>query len=79
MRILNDDENASISRVTLYLTFAEASEMRDSIDALLSSPLGRHEHVPSGDYAKEVTVCIYDPTALEGFNDRSRMLIENNK
>ena len=63
MRILNEDNNKPIERVTLYLTLAEAAELRDSIEALLSNPVGRHEHIPSSDFSQEVTVCIYDPTA----------------
>jgi len=75
MRILDDHASKALERVTVYLTISEAAEMRDSLQALLSSPPGRHEHVPSDDYRKELTICIYDQGALVGFDDRSRRLI----
>ena len=46
-------------RVVLYLSKAEASELRDAIDAILGAPEGvRHEHIPSIDFKKEVTVIL---------------------
>jgi hypothetical protein len=50
MRILNEGSNAFIERVTLYLTTAEAGEVRDSINSLLSNAVGGHEHIPSSDF-----------------------------
>lgn len=75
MRILNEKTDESISHITLYLTVAEASELRDSLDSLISNPVGHHEHIPSDDYSKEVTICVYSPKNLDGFNERSRHLI----
>jgi hypothetical protein len=75
MRILDEETDRSLNRATLYLTIAEASELRDSLDALIGDCLGRHEHIPSSDYSKEVTVCIYDMNDLNDFNERSKQLI----
>lgn len=76
MRILDQDEDRALKRVTVYLTLSEASEMRGSLDALLLEQRAeRHEHVPSEDYRKEVTLCVYDLEKLEGFSARSRKLI----
>ena len=75
MRILNQDKDEALNRITLYLTMDEARELRDSLESLLAVPLGHHEHVPSEDYNKEVTVCIYDTTFLDKFDNRSRKLI----
>jgi hypothetical protein len=75
MRILDEKTGKAVERVTLYFTRSEASEMNDSLEALLTSPTGRHEHIPSDDYRKEVTICIYDQAALEGFDERSKTLI----
>ena len=76
MRILNQDADRAINAVTIYFTKSEASELKDSIEQLLADPLGRHEHVSSSDYTKEVSICIYDPDHLdEQFNQRSMKLI----
>ncbi len=66
-----------MDRMILYLTAFEAGELRDSLDGMLSSTeRDRHEHVPSMEYGKEITVCIYDPSRVEGFNGRSKKIIE---
>lgn len=75
MRMLDEDRDSSLNRVTLYLTRSEASELRDSLDALMKDRRERHEHVPSEDYNKELTVCIYDAGDLKSFNERSKRLI----
>ncbi len=77
MRILDQDSDRALARVTLYLTSSEAAEMRDSLASLLQDPAGRHEHVASEDYAKEVTLCVYTPGESEGFSERSRTLIND--
>jgi len=75
MRILDEGEDRSLNRITLYLTMSEASEMRDTLEALLADPVERHEHISSSDYLKELTVCIYDPNSLGKFDERSKKLI----
>lgn len=81
MRILDEVTDKRIDRLTIYLLESEASELRDSLDALLEraranrSLSGDHEHVPSLDFEDEVTVCLYDPENLELLNERSRRLI----
>ena len=75
MRILDQDNDRSVNAVTLYLTKSEAAELRDSLEYILEDPVGRHEHTSSNDYAKEVTVCIYDPDHLTNFDERSKRLI----
>ena len=75
MRILNEVADKPLNAVTLYLTKAEASELRDSLEQLLVDPLGRHEHISSSDHAQEVTICIYDLDHLDQFDERSKKLI----
>ena len=75
MRILDEDNDKALSRITLYLTKAEAVELRDSLNLLLENPHGRHEHVSSSDYRKELTACIYDSDGIEEFDARSQRLI----
>lgn len=76
MRILDEDIDQSVNGVIIYLTKSEALEMRDSLEQILTAPDGRHEHISSSDYTKEVTICIYDPDHLdEQFHERSKKLI----
>jgi hypothetical protein len=75
MRILDQDNDRPVNAVTLYLTKSEASELRDSLEDILADPVGRHEHTSSNDYAKEITVCIYDLDHLASFDERSKRLI----
>ncbi len=79
MRILDEISDKSLENVILYLTFAEVSELRDSLDELLKKPLNNHAHISNEDTQKEITVCIYDMGNLKGFNKRSMDLIINDK
>ena len=78
MRMLDEISDRKLDRVTLYLTRAEAQELRDSLGSILVNPRGNHAHVSSQDYRKELTVCIYDDATLDehGFNERSKKLIK---
>ena len=53
-----DDVNASLplSTVGLGLTPSEALELRDTLDILLESPVGRHEHVSPKDSTETETI-----------------------
>jgi hypothetical protein len=78
MRLLNEDADTSFSRLTLLLTKAEASELRDTLESILRSP-SAHDHVPSEDYEKEITVAIYDEPNVSAFNERCRRLIRTDQ
>jgi hypothetical protein len=57
MEIDDTRGNRKLHHVGLGLTEAEARELRDSIDGLLSDPaMDRHEHVSSTDFQSEITV-----------------------
>ena len=75
MRLLNQDDDGVVQRLLLLLTQREAVELRDSLELLLANSAGRHEHISSEDYQKEVTIAIYDQTAVESFDSRSQILI----
>jgi hypothetical protein len=79
MRILDEISDKSLKNLILYLTFAEASELRDSLDEILKKPLNNHAHIYSENFQKEITVCIYDMDNLKGFNERSMNLIINDQ
>ena len=79
MRILNDDTDEKLDRLTLYLTRSEAEELKGSLEDLLKHPDHNHSHTPSEDYQKEVTVCIYDIQKLSEFDERSKKIILQDK
>ena len=59
----------------MLLTQREAEELRDSLQLLLANSAGRHEHISSEDYKKEITIAIHDPSSRDSFDTRSRTLI----
>jgi len=75
MRLLNQDNDSTVQRLLLLLTQSEAVELKDSLELLLADSAGRHEHISSDDYQKEITIAIYAPNSLESFDSRSRTLI----
>lgn len=78
MRIHDLDHDRSLNMVSLFLTTAEASELRDSLETLLQDNAGAHSHVSSSDYAKDLTIVLYDPASTIGqntFSDRVKRLI----
>ena len=80
MRILDSDRNAPCANVTLYLRHSEAWELLSSLKALLeNAENANHLHVPADDFSAELTVCIYDPAKLDGFDGRSKRLILENQ
>lgn len=79
MYILDEKTDKSIKKIILYLTYSEASELKDSLENLLRKPLNNHEHISNEDFKKEITICIYDVNNLNGLNDRSINLIKKDK
>jgi RHS repeat-associated protein len=75
MRILDEEADRALNRVTIYLTRDEARELRDSVDSLLQRGRDDHEHVSALDQSKELTVCLYNPANVAAFSERSRRLI----
>lgn len=79
MFILDETSDKSLSNIILYLTPAEAVELRDSLKSLIEKPIDNHSHISNINYDKEITVCIYDTNDLTGFDQRSIDLITNDK
>jgi hypothetical protein len=75
MRILDELNDKSINKVTLYLTKSEARELLDGIEQLIVKEDNNHVHINDEDFKKEVTVCIYDLNRLKGLNGRSVKII----
>lgn len=78
MRILNLDTNEKINQASIYLTNAEAKELKDSLNNLLKNN-SHHEHISDDSYQTEITVCVYEEDNLEEFDTRSRKLILDNE
>jgi len=76
MRILDDDRDRAIERVTVFLTRSEAGEVRDKLNALLSGDVGEHVHVSDSDLQREITLAIYSEDDLLRFNERARRIIK---
>jgi len=77
MRILDEVNDKSLSSVTIYLTHAQASEMRDSLESILGG--SHHEHISDFEANKEITVCVYGKENMHEFDKRSRRLIDEDK
>ena len=58
MRIDDTANDRELSHVGLRLTEAEARELRDTLETLLSDPGERHEHVASADFKIELTISL---------------------
>lgn len=74
MRIYSDDSDKTLLRVTFYLTFEEAKEVKDSLEGLLNKN-HHHAHIPDEDFKREITVCVYRESNLSSFDERSKKFI----
>lgn len=79
MFILDEMSDESLSNIILYLTSAEAIELRDSFKLLIEKPIVNHSHVTNTNYDSEITLCIYDKDDLTDFDQRSIDLITKDK
>lgn len=79
MRILNNDTNVPLESITIYLKKDEAIELMMTLEDLLNSEKNaEHSHVNDLEYTHEITVTIYDDDNLNGFDQRSKKLIQEN-
>jgi hypothetical protein len=59
MIIENFDTRERWNKIVIHLNKSEAAELRDALEAILAKDgPGRHEHIPSSDFQKEITVLI---------------------
>ena len=79
MRILDEKTDQKLDKITIYLTKSEAIELRDSLIDLIQYPDHHHNHIPSDEYDKEITVCIYDDKNLSFFDERSKKLLKDDR
>ena len=66
MRIIDSDRKAQAHQIQLYLSGAEAEELREHLDALLGDPeANEHRHVMSRDGGAELSLSIVTPAKIE--------------
>lgn len=60
MKIVNGKTKEEWDDVGLFLTEAEAKELRDALESIIADrgSVSRHEHVSRADYKREITVVI---------------------
>lgn len=78
MRLLDKKNKNKLDKIVIYLTKEEANELSSSLLEVLKNP-SRHEHIPSDDYTKEITICIYDENNISNFDERSQLLIKEDR
>jgi len=76
MRILDEANDRSMKRVSLYLTPEEARSLLLQLEKLLATPKIHHIHSTDEGLQREITVAVYTRLNLQEFDERSRKLIE---
>ena len=85
MRLLDLDTDIAIDYLCMHLTKDEASELCDWLEFLLEKPIStRHIHLDARDEMPEsvgnIIVATYvEGEVYEGFDDRTKLLIQSDK
>lgn len=80
MKILDQNNDKSLDNILLLLTIEEAKEFRDQLERLLmEKAINDHGHINDLSYSKEITVGLYEQGKIDGFNDRIKKLILDDK
>ena len=80
MRILDTLSASRLEDVIIYLKKDEAIELIGALEAILNAAEDlTHCHVNDSEYAHEITVTLYNENNLNGFDQRSRELILEDK
>lgn len=75
MFILDESSDKYLKKIILYLTIDEIKELKDSIESLIAKPENTHMHISDESYKKEITFCIYSPSNIKDFNERSKRIL----
>ena len=76
MRIQDDDRDVEVRNATLFVTRAEAEEIRESLALLLRLGGVAHDHISTDDFQRELTVCLYEEAGQNsGLNERALRLL----
>jgi hypothetical protein len=79
MRILDNKQKTKLDFITVFLTQEEVVEMIGYLKGLMTDKGNSHVHMSTDDYKKEITLCKYNPDNLEGLNERSQLLIREDR
>jgi len=80
MRIFDVDNNKAIKNMILYLTIEEAEEILGDLENLIKrNRSNEHTHINDAEYKREIRLVIYDRNNLNGFDERSKRLINDNE
>lgn len=77
MRLFDENNEKSLNNISLFLTIDEAKELLDSLEGLLKNFKNDadHTHINDENYKREITVCLYNETNLNGWNETAKKLI----
>jgi hypothetical protein len=78
--MLDETSNQSVKNLTLLLEKTEAIQLIGYLEDLVSgeSP-NEHFHLNDTSYTKEITLALYEDERLDGFSDRYKLLIAEDK
>ncbi len=76
LRILNDESDQRLDKVSVFLTKQEAVQLRGYLNQLLEDPKLQHFHLSNLDCSKEITICIYDEQDFKNFDQRTIRLLK---
>lgn len=80
MRLLDQEKGIVINDLLVLLTLEESCELRDELNRLISKKTkNNHSHVSNIEFTKEITISIYDFNKLDGFSERVKKLIVEDK
>ena len=76
MRIYDPKTKRVLENVTLFLTPEEAGELGQSALDLAKSPKKHHHHVSDAEFKREITIAVYTPENIAGFDAEARRIID---
>ncbi len=79
MKILDDEGNRPLKRVSLFLTRDETISLLKQLEGLISKHRRHHVHVEDENFEREITIAIYTESNISKFDERSRRLIEKDE
>jgi hypothetical protein len=66
MRLFTDNSHTETNDLTLVLTKDEIREFVGYLEQLLQGE--HHCHLPDGEYKREITMCMYDPSRIDEYD-----------
>jgi hypothetical protein len=75
VRIWDRGSKRQLDEVTLFLTPAEAKELADTAQQLAAQPETDHSHVLDSSLHRQITVAVYTPDNIAGYDQESRDII----